>query len=167
MANVIEVIGILRRQAAELVHVLLLGGVDDRAGAEEEHRLEEAVDEEVEHRRRHGVRAERDEHQAERVQRRVGDHTLDVGRGEAHRRRHHDGGQAEDRDDVQRDRVGDLEDGQHARHHVDAGDDHRRGVDQRGDRRRALHRVGEPDVQRELAGLADRALNRKSTATVR
>ena len=40
---------------------------------------------------------------------------------------------------------------------VDAGGDHRRGVDQRRDRRRAFHRVGQPDVQRELAALADGA----------
>ena len=41
--------------------------------------------------------------------------------------------------------------------HVDAGVDHRRGVDERADRGRALHRVGQPDVERELGGLADRA----------
>ena len=39
-------------------------------------------------------------------------------------------------------------------HHVDAGGDHRGGVDQRGDRRRAGHRVGQPGVQRELGALA-------------
>ena len=37
----------------------------------------------------------------------------------------------------------------------DAGDDHRRGVQQRRDRCRAGHRVGQPGVQRELAALAD------------
>ena len=40
---------------------------------------------------------------------------------------------------------------------VDAGSNHRRRVDERRDRRRALHRVGQPDVQRELRRLADRA----------
>ena len=44
-----------------------------------------------------------------------------------------------------------------AAEHVDTGGDHRRGVDQRGDGRRAFHRVGQPDVQRELRGLADGA----------
>ena len=44
-----------------------------------------------------------------------------------------------------------------AHDHVDAGSDHRRGVDERGDRRRARHRVGQPDVQRYLSGLARRA----------
>ena len=38
---------------------------------------------------------------------------------------------------------------------VDAGHDHGGGVEQRRDRRRAGHGVGQPGVQRELAGLAD------------
>ena len=40
---------------------------------------------------------------------------------------------------------------------VDAGVDHRRGVDQGRDRGRALHRVRQPDVERELGALADGA----------
>ena len=50
--------------------------------------------------------------------------------------------------------VGQLEQRRHARHHEDAGGHHGRGVDQRGDRRRAFHRVGQPDVQRKLRRLA-------------
>ncbi len=67
------------------------------------------------------------------------------------------GGEGPDRGDHQHrgrrlgeDRVG-------AGDHVDAGVDHRRGVDERRHRGRALHRVGQPDVQRELGGLADGA----------
>ncbi len=45
----------------------------------------------------------------------------------------------------------------HAGHQVDAGRHHRGRVDQGRDRRRALHGVGQPDVQRELRRLADRA----------
>ena len=37
---------------------------------------------------------------------------------------------------------------------VDAGRDHRRGVDEGRDGRRARHRVGEPDVERHLRALA-------------
>ena len=45
-----------------------------------------------------------------------------------------------------------------ARHEQEhAGGHHRRGVDQRRDRGGALHRVGQPDVQRELRALAHRA----------
>ncbi len=40
---------------------------------------------------------------------------------------------------------------------VDAGVDHRRGMDEGGDRGRALHRVRQPDVERELGALAHRA----------
>ena len=41
-----------------------------------------------------------------------------------------------------------------ARDHVDAGGDHGGGVDERGDRRGAFHGVGQPDVERDLRGLA-------------
>jgi hypothetical protein len=41
-----------------------------------------------------------------------------------------------------------------ARHHEHAGGDHGRGVDEGGDRRRALHRVRQPGVQQELRRLA-------------
>ncbi len=42
------------------------------------------------------------------------------------------------------------------RHHEHAGGHHRRGVDQRGNRRRTLHRIGQPGVQRHLRRLAHR-----------
>jgi hypothetical protein len=35
-------------------------------------------------------------------------------------------------------------------------------VDERGDGRRALHRVGQPDLQRQLGGLADAPQNSSS-----
>ncbi len=40
---------------------------------------------------------------------------------------------------------------------VDAGGDHRRRVDQRGDRGRALHRVRQPGVERHLRRLGEGA----------
>ena len=42
-----------------------------------------------------------------------------------------------------------------AHQHVNAGRHHGRGMDQSRDRRRAFHRVRQPDVERELRGLAD------------
>ena len=45
----------------------------------------------------------------------------------------------------------------HAEQHVNAGGDHGGGVDQRGDRGGAFHGVRQPDVERELGGLADGA----------
>ncbi len=57
-----------------------------------------------------------------------------------------------------------LEQRMHARDQVDAGGHHRRGVDQRGDRRRALHRVREPGVERDLGGLRERADQQQQAA---
>ena len=41
--------------------------------------------------------------------------------------------------------------------HINAGGDHGGGVDQGGDGRGAFHRVGQPDVQRELRRFAEGA----------
>ena len=41
--------------------------------------------------------------------------------------------------------------------HVDAGRHHRRGMDQRGDRRGTLHRIWQPHVQGHLGGFAQHA----------
>ena len=49
----------------------------------------------------------------------------------------------------------DVEHRVEAGHEEHAGDHHRRAVQQRADRRGAGHGVGQPGVQRELAGLAD------------
>ena len=56
--------------------------------------------------------------------------------------------------DSMRDRAHACRSGQERAHHVDAGGDHGGGVDQRGDRRGAGHGVRQPDVQRNLRGLA-------------
>ena len=50
-----------------------------------------------------------------------------------------------------------LEDRRGAEDEVDAGDDHRRCVDESGDRRGALHRVRQPRVERKLRRLRHRA----------
>ena len=57
-----------------------------------------------------------------------------------------------------------LEQRVHARDQVHAGGHHRRGVDQGGDRRRALHGVREPGVQRDLGGLGERADEQQAAA---
>ena len=136
---------------------------DDRAGRHEQQRLEEGVRHQVEQAGR--VRAHRDahDHVADLRHRRVGDHALDVGLHDRDRRRDEQRRAADDRADVLgRRRL--LEQRMHARDQVDAGGHHRRGVDQRGDRRRALHRVREPRVQRDLGGLGERADEQQQTA---
>ena len=50
---------------------------------------------------------------------------------------------------------------------VDARGDHRGGMDQGADRRGAFHRVGQPDVQRELALFPTQPQKMPSPATTR
>ena len=132
----------------------MVAAVDDRAGAEEQRGLEERVHGHVHERELRVAEAERAAHDAEVREGGVGEGLLDVrlGEGAEAGERGHAG--AGDRDEVQ-DFRGEQE--AHAGHEVDAGGHHRRGVDERGDRRRTGHGVGEPDVQGELGGLAEEA----------
>ena len=141
-------------QRAHVLHLLLAAhGVDHRAGSEEEQRLEEGVREDVEDAGGKRADAERQEHVAQLRNRGVRQHALDVVLHQADRRGEDRGQRADDGDGLHRigrqheQRVG-------ARDHVDAGGDHRRRVDQSGDRRGTFHRVGQPDIQRELRRLA-------------
>ena len=71
-------------------------------------------------------------------------------------RGHYGGDRADPRDHPER-RWRCLEEETDAHQHVNARRHHRRGVDQGGDRRRAFHRIRQPDVERELRRFADRA----------
>ncbi len=144
-------------QPAHPTHVLLASHrVDHGAGTEEEARLEERVREDVEHPRRERADAAREEHVAELRDRGVREDALDVvlrepDRGSEDRRPGADPGD-------ERQRVGrEHEERARPADEVDAGRHHRRRVDQRGDGRRARHRIGQPDVERELRALAARA----------
>ena len=57
-----------------------------------------------------------------------------------------------------------LEERVQAGDQVHARGDHRRRVDQGGDRRRALHGVREPGVERDLGGLGERADEQQDAA---
>ena len=131
-------------------------GVHHRTGAEEEQGFEEGMRDEVENRRgepEHRAGAEGDEHVAELADRGIREHPLEIvlhrgdeGSNERRRRpddRHHR--QRPGATDEQRRRAGDE---------VDAGGDHRRGVDQGAGGGRPLHRVGQPDMERHLGALA-------------
>ena len=104
------------------------------------------------------VRADADgaEHVADLRHGRVRDHALDVGLHEGDQAGHRERRGSDDRDEV-----GDIGrrgvDRPHAGDEVDAGRHHRGGVDQGGDRGRALHRVGQPRLQRQLRRLRDGA----------
>ena len=159
-------------QAAEAAHVDdVAHGVHDAAGREEQERLEKGVGEQVEHARDDGVRAgrrradgaaEAEEHVAELAQRGIGQHALEV----VLRQGDQGGEQGREAADAGDDELGVrrvLKERGAASHEVDAGRDHRRGVDQGADRRRAFHGVGQPHVQRELGRLAGRPAEEQKT----
>ena len=144
-------------EPAHLPDVLLARErVDREARRHEEQRLEEGVRHEVEHPVRVAADPDADEHVADLRHRRVRDHALDVGLDERdqardeQRERAGAGGEQLDRPRLLEDRV-------RARDQVDAGGDHRRRVDEGADRRRALHRVGQPRLERDLRRLRHRA----------
>ena len=146
--------GICLAQAAHLAHVLLAAhAVNHRAGGEEEQRLEERVRHQVEDGGRVGRDAAAQEHVAELRDGGVGSTRLMsvctrpmVAANSA---------VAAPMIATTLKREGrPVEEEMRARDHVDAGRDHRGRVDERGDRRRAFHRVGQPDVERKLRALA-------------
>jgi len=138
-------------QAPHLLHVLLMVAADDDgARAEEQEGLEERVGQEVEKAREEGADTQSQHHVAELADSRVCQHPLDVVLGDG------DGGgeqgrePADDRDPLHR-IIGSharrrLDDRLHPVDEPDASGDHGGRVDERGDRRRTLHRIGEPYV---------------------
>ena len=93
------------------------------------------------------------EHVAELADGGIGQNFLDVGLHQADGRREERGGAADDRDDQHGARRM-HEEHMRARDHVNARGHHRGRVDQRADRRRAFHRVRQPDVKRKLRRFA-------------
>jgi hypothetical protein len=158
-------------QPAHVAHVLRGVGVvharvhrvNDAAGAEEEAGLEEGVREDVEEAVGERARPDAEEHVAELADGRVGQHLLQIvlhepdGGGEERRQRadrgdggHHGGREHED----------EVE----AADEVDARGDHGGGVDERRDRRRAGHGVGQPHVEGYLRALAGAAQEEREAA---
>ena len=101
---------------------------------------------------------ETEHHVAELTHRRVGEDLLDVVLHEGEQCRNDDRDAADDGNETQP-AVGDVEpfpkDRVDASDEEDTGNDHGRGVKQRRHGGRARHRVRQPRVKRELAGLAD------------
>ncbi len=148
-------------QPAHLAHVLLAAHrMDDRARAEEEAGLEERMRHQVEDARGIGADADRREHVAELADGRVRENLLDVVLRDAD-------GRGEERRQHPIVATNSIVSGRHreeevqARDHVDARSDHRRRVDQRADRSRTRHRIGEPYVERNLRRFAGRAEEEK------
>ena len=142
-------------QCAHLPDVLLVvHRVNHRASAKEQQCLEERVRGEMEHARFGSGQTHAHDHVAELRECRVSEDAFDVVLLDGDERGQQRGKSTDPRNHGQRIRRKDEE---HAAQHVNAGGHHRRGVDQRADGRRAFHRVGQPDVQRKLRGLAHRA----------
>ena len=156
--------GHIPAQAAHGRHFVGVDGVDDTSGAEEQQGLEHGVREEVEHRSHvpqparmrigRGADAQRHDHKTDLRNGAERQHALDIALDAGH----HGGVQRRKGTDVGRPvehfgRIADKE-REHARHEVDARHDHRRGMNQRRHGRRALHGVGQPDMQREHRALA-------------
>ena len=127
--------------------------MNDRAGGEEEQRLEECVRDEVEDGRGIGRDAAGEKHVAQLRDGGVGEDALDVVLDKADGGGKEGRGRADDGDDGEREGRA-VEEEMSAGDHVDAGGDHGGGVDERGDGRGAFHGVGQPDVERKLRALA-------------
>ena len=142
--------------ATHLADVLLVvHRDDDRAGREEQQRLEERVRHQVEDRGAVGRGAQCHGHVTELRQRRVGNDTLDVVLHDA-QQSHEERSYGADNDHEAERRRRQFEQRRHARHHEDAGGDHRGRVDQGRNGCRAFHRIRQPDMQRRLGRFTHR-----------
>ncbi len=136
------------------LHVLLVvHGMDDRAGAEEQESLVEGVREHEEDGRVVGADPRGEEHVAQLGDRRIGEDLLDVVLGTGDRRPQQRRRRPDYGDDVRGVRRPE-EDGVDPAHQVDPGRDHRGGVDEGRDGRRAFHGVRQPGIERDLGRLA-------------
>ncbi len=119
------------------------------AGGEEEQCFEEGVGHEVEDTGGKGADSQGEEHVAELADGGVGEYALDVRLHEADGGSEERGGAADDGDYEHRGR-GVGEENVRAGDYVDAGGDHRRGVNQGADRGGAFHGVRQPDIEGKL-----------------
>ena len=153
-------------------HLVGVDGMDDATGAEEQAGLEHGVGEQVEHASHvaqlrviveHSLmagqaNAEGHHHEGNLRNRREGQHTLDVGLGTSHGSGIESGDDTHPHDDRHGLRGILNPQREHASHLEHTGHNHRGGMDEGRDRRRAFHGVGQPDVQREhgtLTGTTD------------
>ena len=143
-------------EAAHFPDVLLVvAGVDDGTGAEEEEGLEPGVGEEVEHAGFAREEADGHDHVAELGEGGVGENFFDVILLGGHEGGEECGDAADPGDGAGRE--GELgfewiEADEEASHHVNTGGDHGGGVDEGGDGGGAFHGVGQPDVEGSLGG---------------
>ena len=142
--------GHLPIEAPHLAHVLLvMQRVDDEARAQKELRFKERVREEMQHARLIRSDADAHDHIADLRHRRIGEDAFDIPLGHAENRTRHHGDRADHGDHFLRGRR-EIPQRREARDEIHARGDHRCGMDERGDRSRTFHRIGEPRMQRDL-----------------
>ena len=110
----------------------------------------------MENRRWEGPQAQSRHHVAQLAHRGIGHDPLDVVHHQAHGGRK-EGGEAADQCHHSQDVLGRLKHRVEPGHQEHPGRHHSRGMDQGADRSRTLHRVGQPRMQRKLAGLSHSA----------
>ena len=129
-------------QAAIITHILfMVHRVDDRTSAEEQQRLEKGMREQMEHGRAIGAGSGCKEHVSQLRTCGIRNNAFDIGLHKTNRCSKNRGRGTNDRDHVQCELAG-FEQGRQAAHHEHASGDHSRRMDQRGNGRWALHRVG-------------------------
>ena len=133
--------------------IRVMHGVNHRAGAEKQQRLEEGVRDQMEHASSVCATADAHKHVAQLGHCGVGQHLLDVPLTERDRGGEQ-GRECPDGRDHQRGLRSPGEDRRGTGHEIHTGGHHRRRVDQCRHRRRTSHGVGQPDVQRQLSALA-------------
>ena len=162
-----ERIGQLFAQSAIVPHVLfVVHPVDHRTRAKEQHRLKESMRQQVEHRDGINAHTGSHEHVAQLRTGGICDDALDVVLHQAHGRSKERGRGTDENNHLLRlGRV--FEQRRHAANKEHTGGDHGRGVDQRGHRCRAFHRVGQPRVQEQLGGFTHRTNEQQHANQVR
>ena len=146
-------------QAVELADVTRAALVIDDAGGHEQRGLEGGVVDDVQQARDGGhlaVEAEQQRDQAQVTDGREGQHALEVLLHQREPGAIQQGGKTGQTDDVEP-QVCPREHRVHARQQEDTGLDHGGGVQEGGYRRRCRHRVGQPELERELGRLGEGA----------
>ena len=144
-------------QIAHVAHVLVVVHTDNGATRRQEQQgFKEGVGHDVEHRHGIGGRTQSHGHITQLRQGGIRNHALDVVLNHAQETHKQGGNRADHHNDRQRG-AAHFVNRRHARHHEQARRNHRRSVNQCGNRGRTFHRIGQPDVQRELRRFTHRA----------
>ena len=129
-----------------MAHILVVVHTDNRATCSQEQQgFKESVGHHMEHRHGIGRRAQSHGHIAQLRQGRIRNHTFDVVLNHA-QETHKQGSNRTDYHDDRQGSAAHLINRRHTRYHEQTGGNHGCGVNQRGNRCRAFHRIRQPNV---------------------